>query len=913
MRVQAHTSNLTFGWPRAATAFFAALMSAALGLCAAAHAQTSAFFPGVVYDPDVPTVETVLGHGPGDVIAAPDAIRTYFEALAAAAPERMRLVEMGESWQGRPLYYAVIANEDTMARLDEVQADIQTLADPRGLAASTARTIADALPGVVWLGHSVHGDEISPADAAMVEAYHLLAAQGDEQVDAILANAIVLIDPLQNPDGRARFVQTYYDARGLEAADSIIAAGRRQPWPGGRVNHYLFDMNRDWFARTQPETRARVDAFLDWRPLVFVDLHEMGSNSTYFFAPEADPYNPLITEEQKETLRTIGRNNARYFDEYGFAYFTREVYDAHYPGYGAGWPLFHGSVGTTYEQASARGEVVRQTSGTTFTHQDAVRHHAVAALATAETVAREAAPLWRAFHQYRSDAMTDGAASPGRTTVIARGRDAGGADRLARNLAAQGIEVRVAEAGFRACGADFAAGDYLVRMDQPAGRLARVLLDPDVPVDPEFMAEQERRRAKGLEAELYDVTAWSLPLMANVDVVRCDQAVGADFPLLSPDAPLNGVVEAPDAAYGFLVPWGDQSAIQLLAHALREGLTVRSADQGFTHNDIAYPSGTLVFARADQPAGQLGDTRADLTAALTRLAETTGARVVGIEDSWVTEGPSFGSSKMVPHPAPRVALAWGDAANRNAAGATRYVIEREIGYPVTPIYADYLTDTEMARFDVVILPDGGGYDDALGSGSALADWVSAGGVLITMGGATRWAGDPDTNLTALRREDAVAPEDAAEAEIDAGTAAGVVIADEESFFDVIRPAKARPDYVPGVLARATVDPDHWLSAGVAEAVYVVFEGSDIYRPIPLDAGTNVAVFDGPDAVNASGYLWAQNQEQLAYKPFVTAEEMGAGHVVAFTQDPTLRGYLDGLNILIANAIFRGAAHSDKPR
>ena len=174
-------------------------------------------------------------------------------------------------------------------------------------------------------------------------------------VQSILANTLVFIDPLQNPDGRDRFVNGFYDTTGLEPSGSRIAAERNQPWPGGRTNHYLFDMNRDWISLTQPETRGRVEIYQKWFPLVFVDLHEMGSDSTYFFSPEADPYNPDITQTQRDSLKLIGRNNARWFDQFGFSYFTREVYDAFYPGYGAAWPLFHGSIGTTYEQASSPG------------------------------------------------------------------------------------------------------------------------------------------------------------------------------------------------------------------------------------------------------------------------------------------------------------------------------------------------------------------------------------------------------------------------------------------------------------------------------------------------------------------------------------------------------------------------------
>ncbi len=213
---------------------------------------------------------------------------------------------------------------------------------------------------MLWLAYGVHGNEISSNDAAMMTAYHLLASRNDKLVDEILANVVLILDPAQNPDGRARFVHNFEIAEGLKADASQLAAEHNEPWPGGRTNHYYFDMNRDWFAMTQPETVGRIKAVQEWFPLAYVDLHEMGSDATYYFAPEANPYNPYITRAQRDSLEWFGRNNAKWFDKYGFNYFTREGYDEFYPGYGASWPLFHGSIGMTYEQASTRGLVVRK-------------------------------------------------------------------------------------------------------------------------------------------------------------------------------------------------------------------------------------------------------------------------------------------------------------------------------------------------------------------------------------------------------------------------------------------------------------------------------------------------------------------------------------------------------------------------
>ncbi|MEO1204122.1 MAG: M14 family zinc carboxypeptidase, partial [Pseudomonadota bacterium] len=300
------------------------------------------FWPGADYDPAVPTVEGVIGHTSGERITwYRDAIR-YFEALEAALPEQVSVHRYAESWEGRELIYVVISATDNIARIDDIKAGMQALRDAGNTSPAEARELIETLPAVTWLSYAVHGNEISSTDAAMLTAYHLLAARGDERVRRILDETVVIIDPMQNPDGRDRFIHSFEMAEGLTPLADRLAAEHDEPWPSGRVNHYLFDLNRDWFIQSQPETRGRVDAIQEWYPVAFVDAHEMGPDSTYYFAPEALPYNPHLAEDQRANLELFGRNNARWFDEFGIDYFTREVFDAFYPGYGASWPSYFG-------------------------------------------------------------------------------------------------------------------------------------------------------------------------------------------------------------------------------------------------------------------------------------------------------------------------------------------------------------------------------------------------------------------------------------------------------------------------------------------------------------------------------------------------------------------------------------------
>ncbi len=876
------------------------------------------FWPDADYDPAIPSFQDVLGYAPGERITWHKDVLKYFEALQAAAPGRVVIQEYAKSWEGRSLIYVAIASAENIARMDEIKASMQRLSDPRTISEGDADNLIRDLPGVVWLSYAVHGNEISSTDAAMMTAYHLLASRGDDRVADMMANSFVLIDPLQNPDGRDRFIHNFEIAEGLQPDPDPLAAEHNEPWPGGRTNHYLFDLNRDWFMQTQPETQGKAKAIREWLPLAFVDAHEMGGNSTYYFAPEAIPYNPHLAKDQRDSLELFGRNNARWFDAFGFDYFTREVFDAFYPGYGASWPAYFGSVGMTYEQGSARGLNYRRYDGKEFHYRDTVRNHFVTSLSTVEIVARNREKLIRDFFNYHKSAIEEGASEDIRSYIIPTQNDQAGADKLAGLLVRQGVDVGQANDGFRACGADYAAGSYVINLDQPAKRFIRNMMDPDVPIEEGFLAEQERRRDKNLPDEIYDVTAWSLPLMMNVTANSCNRPVGVAVTAATDALIRPGAVENAGAGVSYLVPWGDVSAVRFLTAALRQGLDVKSTDLAFTNAGRDYPAGTLILDVTDNPD--------DLSMRVQDIARMSGADVVGVDDSWVTAGPNFGSNNVVTMNAPRVAIAWDQGTGSSSAGNTRFIIERQLGYPVSAIRTNQLARADLSRYQVLILPEqgffGGGYAGVLGKAGAdnLKDWVSRGGVLIGLGSAMRYLADPSVDLASARREDAVRDGDAAKGngakdgdgkEKDKGpaTVPGKLIESVETYKTNVQPNKESPDSVAGVLVRAHVDPDHWLGAGVAENLNVLIRGRDIYAPLTLDQGRNVAYFAAADDLHLSGYLWDENRQQLAFKPFVTAEQKGRGVVIGFTQDPNVRAYLDGLNLIFANAIFRGAAHA----
>jgi hypothetical protein len=857
-------------------------------------------WPGTKYDPRIPTLKSVLGHDVGDEISTPEQVTIYLRALAQAAPDRTALFEYARSWEGRPLHVLVLGSPERIATLDQLKADVKKLGDPRGLSPADAERLVKTLPVVVWLMHAVHGNEISSSDAALAEAYHLLAAVNDPLADAVRRDALVLIDPLQNPDGRARFVAQHLLGRASVPDAEPGAAEHDEPWPGGRANHYLFDMNRDWFSQSQPETRGRTALYLEYLPQVVVDLHEMGGDSTYYFAPPADPLNPYITKAQAGWFEAFGRENGRAFDERGFAYFNREVFDSFYPGYGESWPIFHGAIGMTYEQASARGLVWRRSDRSLLTYRDGVMQHLTAALTTCHTAARNREKLVADFLEYRRSAVADGERGAVRAYLLPPGGDPPRTERLARLLARQGFEVRRADAAFALGTTKYPEGTFVVPAAQPSGRLLRNLMDDHVPQPEAFVKEQDRRRKKRLPDQMYDVTAWSLPLAFDVEVVKADRVPTVQTSAVTADA-TRVVRPLATARVGYLLPWGSGTAAAV-AEALREGLKVRTADLSFTLGGRRYLAGTAIVRTSDHGA--------DLATTLGAIVSRHGVEAVPIDSSFTESGISLGSNEVATLEPPKVLLAWDAPTSSLAAGWTRYAIERRFGQAVTAVRVSSLGRVDLRTFNVIVLPSGQ-YAGAFGNDAVqrLKDWVNAGGTLVTLAEASRWAARDNVGLLDAKTEwrGGKAESEATEKDKDAARK-GDPPAQPIDFEKIVLPERERPENTPGAMLRVTLDPEHWLSAGTDGEIQVIVEGQRVFTPVTLDKGRNVGVYRSQDALVAGGLVWDEAQAQLAKKAYLVHQPMGRGHVIAFAEDPNYRAFTEASALLFINAILLGPGH-----
>ncbi len=860
------------------------LAACLLFLSAAPAAAQHALAEGGPYDPSIPTPASVLGYELGTRFTPDHLIVRYLSALADASP-RMRLDTVATTWEGRPVLLATVSSEANMRRLDEINTLAHRLADPRGASEAELRRAVSATPAIVWLGYTVHGDEGSGVEAAMATLYQLTAGQ-DPDTRMVLDSVLVLIDPVQNPDGHERHVQQVMWDLGHFGPDPYPrAVVHFHDWHGGRSNHYLFDLNRDWIVHDHPETRGRMSVFRKWYPHVAADLHEMGSSSTYFFAPPMAPVNANVSDLVRKGWQRFSRANAAAFAAHGWGFFTREGYDEFFPGYGPSWPLYSGAIGMTYEQGSSEGGAIRRDDGSLLTLMDAAKHHYTTSRATLLTAARYRTERVSDFLAFRQGAIRDNARGPMRTLIFARDAD-GRADSMVTVLRRNDIEVkrttrpldlRATRYGEHDDGrVRLGAGAYVVDLSQPQGTLAKTLLEPDPAFDPAFIREELARREAGMSNRFYDMTGWALPFLYRVDAWWTPATVEAveDAPVQAASSPA-----APGrAGYAYAIEPGSESGLRTLARLLADSVRVRFAHRSFSVPDGEFPRGAFVVVVNRNPGR-------DVHEIVARAATATGARVVSVDNALVDSGTDLGSNSVVSIPIPHVALVAGDAVSSTSYGASWFTFDQLLDFPVTRIELPDLLGA-LDDFNVVVVPSAYAFGSALGDdgSEALRTWVRNGGTLITLDAATAWLVSDDGLSRFTEQRDTTRADDSPGAPLSLS--------------------------VPGAILRAvaadTLSP---LLAGIEDhEIPVLLFGSRVYQaPEDVRPGEVVLRYADQDRLRLAGYLWPEVPARVAGTPYLFTERFGAGRLIGFTGDPNFRAMWRGLLPLFANAVFLGGA------
>jgi hypothetical protein len=809
---------------------------------------------------DIQSPTDFLGYELGTQWTPHYKVMDYVQYLANQS-EMVTAFDYGTTYEGRELVYMVISSEENQQSIEEIR-----LNNLRRIGLEAGEPTDLAKP-IVWLSYNVHGNETSSSEAALY-TMHALVTQYSEWLDDV----VVIIDPMINPDGRDRYVYWNKTATGAQFNPNHEAMEHHEPWPGGRTNHYMFDLNRDWAWQTQTETQQRVQVYLEWMPMVHVDFHEQGYNSPYYFAPAAEPYHYAITDWQRELQTLIGQNHASYFDQNNWLYFTREVFDLFYPSYGDTWPTFNGAIGMTYEQAghSFAGLGVLTEEGDTLTLYDRMIHHATSGLSTVETIVNQKERVLEEFQKYFDTTRNNGSGTY-KTFVIKRNSNPDNASRLLRYLMAQKIEVQEAVNEVRASGFDYQTGqvgrvtieqgDYIVNTYQPQGTLVRVLFEPK----PELA-----------DSLTYDITAWEAHYSFGVEGYAIQGQVEVQPISFDTESELTPVVSTP---YAYLAEWKSFDDAQFLAHLFKQGVRARYAEESFSIQGKNYDPGTLVITRKGNE--KLGD---HFDSILKDAALVFNRTLVPVTSGLVTQGKDFGSSSVQFIEAPRVGVVAGEGTSSNMVGHIWHFFDQQLNYPVTMIPADQLSRMDWSEFDVIIMPSGSyGYRLSDSQLSDIRQWVRAGGSLIAVEGANAFLAGKD-GFSLQRKsndsDDQDNPEDRLMRYGDAERASVV-------------------NFNAGAIYPLHMDPTHPLAFGYGEQYMSLKLGSTAYEY--LEDGWNVGVVK--DGSPRSGFVGHKAQESIAQSLSYGVQPMGQGEVIYMIDNPFFRGFWHNGKLLISNAVF----------
>ncbi|HXV75738.1 MAG TPA: M14 family zinc carboxypeptidase [Candidatus Polarisedimenticolaceae bacterium] len=820
------------------------------------------------HDPDLPPPESFLGFEVGRRHLRHDQLVGYLELLAERSP-RLAIERTGTTHEGRPLLLLTVSSPANLARLDGI-----------------ARGRADGSTGgplVVWHGFSVHGDEASGSNAALLLAYHLAAAR-DAATTRLLDRTVVLIDPSLNPDGMARFAQ--WSASHWAHAPSADPAARahHEAWPGGRTNHYWFDLNRDWLLLVHPESRARVARFHHWRPHVLTDFHEMGSDATYFFQPGVPSrMHPLTPERNIELTREIGSYHAAALENLGQLYFTEEVFDDYYYGKGSTYPDVNGAIGILFEQASSRGQRIDTPHGQ-LDFETTVRNQLATALSTlraADDLRDELIAYQAAFYD---DAAERARQDPVGAYVIGDAGDPARAYHLVELLLRHQIEVYELARELTVAGRSFAPNAaWVVPTAQRQYLLVHAMME---------------RRTEFLDQTFYDVSAWTLPLSFNLPVATLGRSrVGGATGARVRDVAFPAGAFVPDgAAYAHAFDWSGYYAPRALERLLASERRVYVATKPFTAETSTgrhrFDRGSIVI-----PAASNGGVGA-LEELLSSVAERDGIDVRVLSGGLTVEGVDLGSPSLRRLEPVRPLLVVGPGASAYEAGQVWHLLDTRVGLPLTMVDGFRLDQVNLAEFSELILVDG----DYAKLGDEVVErvrgWIRGGGHLIAIKRAARWAVDGGLFARPADEdgEDEAQDDDAQEDEPDAEPAAE----EKSRRYDDFRDDRARRR-IAGSIFAVELDATHPVGFGYEPGRLPVFRNETVIVEPSDNPYENVAIYAADPLL--SGYVGEERLAELAGSAAIVARRIGRGSVVLMADDPNFRGIWYGTNRLFINAVY----------
>lgn len=810
-----------------------------------------------------------LPHHLGETFTPHHLLVDYFEYVAENS-DRVQLFQYGMTNEKRPLIHAYVSTPENLARLDAIRENNLRRA---GLLPGQPDPALDV--AIVWLSFSVHGNEAAGSEASMGVVYDL-ANPNNAETSAWLKNTLVILDPSLNPDGYSRYTHWQRGVANLIPNPDASVLEHSEPWPGGRVNHYLFDLNRDWAWQTQVESQQRIVQYHRWLPHIHADLHEQFYSNPYYFAPAARPYHKYITDWQANFQVEIGKNHAKYFDKNGWLYFTKEVFDLFYPSYGDTYPTFSGAIGMTYEQGghSRGGRAIIMPNHDTLTLHDRVMHHRTTALSTVEVASRNAARVLDNFSKYYRDNL-NAARGTYKTYIVKGDNPQGKIKSLCELLDKNGIKYGRGSGNATVRAYDYqngsstsvsvSASDLLISAYQPFSTLAQTLMDP--------VSELE-------DSLTYDITSWSLPYAFGLEAYATTQKLD-----VSNTYTFNNPAPAAETdAYAYLLRWESMQDARLLAALIREGILVRYASGPFSIEGVDYGAGTLVITRADNRK------KANFAAQLRQLAQQYQKTMTPIQTGFADQGQDLGSDAVRVIDAPKIAVLSGESTSSNGFGQVWYYFEQSLGYPLGIYNADDLARVDLHDYNILVLPEGRYQLNEMLLGK-VREWIAGGGRLIALGSANgSLAGKQGFNLAeyATSKDEKMAEEKDEQATLDSRY---------DDYAGAARRSISRDN--PGAVFKLKMDNTHPLAFGFSDYYFSLKTGTQHYAPMKNSWNVGI-ITDNP---MISGFVGAQAKADMKNTVVYGVQDLGRGSVVYMIDNPLFRGFWENGLLLFSNAVF----------
>ena len=807
-------------------------------------------FAGTLYSQSIQSPSEFLGYEIGARFTRHHKVVAYFKYVSTAL-KNVKLEKYGETNEHRPLYVTYISSQENIINLENIR---KKNLSQTGIIAGNATN----KKAIVWLSYNVHGNEASSTEAAMLTLYELVTNK-----KAWLENTVVILDPCINPDGRDRYVNWFNQVKSTPYNIDQNAKEHSEPWPGGRPNHYLFDLNRDWAWVTQVESQKRITIYNKWMPHIHVDFHEQGINNPYYFAPAAEPFHEIITDWQRDFQTQIGKNHARYFDKEGWLYFTKESFDLLYPSYGDTYPTYMGAIGMTYEQAGhgRAGLGIQTDAGEILTLKDRAIHHMTTGLSTVEISSKHAEKLNIEFKKFFENFNFN------YKSYVLKNENEDKMKRLKKLLDTHEIRYENAKNGSvkgynykNQSTNKFAINstDLVVHTNQPKGKMVKVLFEPN---------------AKLADSLTYDITAWSLPYAHGINAIASKTKVNS-----TKRKNIKKYINTIDnTAYAYLSKWNSLDDATFLGALLQQNIVSRFTEKAFSAKGTSFDKGTLIILRND-------NRNLDFDAKLISIANKYQRNLTAVSTGFSETGVDFGSYSVKPIKKQKIVVISGKATSSLSFGEVWHFFETQLQYPITNINSSDFSRTNLSTYDVLILPSGN-YSDMLNKKTLtkVKKWTRAGGTVLAIGNALQSFADTDDFALKTKK-----PEEKKDS-----------ISDNLTLFSD-RVLESVADLITGSIFKGTLDNSHPLAFGYGKNYFSLKLSGTSYSY--LKEGYNVGYFN-EETKNVSGYAGSKASKEVSKSLLFGEEQMGNGSIIYMVDNPLFRSFWENGKLFVANAVF----------